>query len=81
MGTREPYVDRRTGRLVGGKWRLDAVLGEGATSTVYAATHRDDGQRAAIKVLRSAFAIARELVHQLLAAGYLVSGIDHPRVV
>ncbi len=73
--------DQRTGRLLGGKWRLERLVGEGATSTVYAATHRDDGRRAAIKVLRHELAQDREVVDLFLTEGYLVSAIEHPGVV
>ncbi|MDF2692775.1 MAG: putative serine/threonine protein kinase [Labilithrix sp.] len=73
--------DLRIGRLVGGKWRLERLLGEGATSTVYAATHRDDGRRAAIKMLRSALVNDRDVVELFLTEGYLVSAIEHPGVV
>lgn len=73
--------DRRTGRLLGGKWRLERVVGEGGTATVYAATHRDDGRRAAIKVLRAELVHDRDVVDRFLKEGYLVSGIEHPGVV
>ncbi|MBX3224491.1 MAG: protein kinase [Labilithrix sp.] len=74
-------IDRRTGRLLGGNWRLGRVLGEGATSTVYDATHRASGARAAIKVLRASLAHDREVVDLFLAEGYVVSAIEHPGVV
>ncbi|MCW5834856.1 MAG: serine/threonine protein kinase [Labilithrix sp.] len=70
-------IDRRTGRLLGGAWRLDRVLGEGATSTVYAATNVNSRQRAALKVLRSELAGDREVVDLFRAEGRLVGEIDH----
>jgi len=45
-----------------GRWRLDRVLGEGATARVWAACHADLPRRAAVKVLRGGFvedAVAR----------------------
>jgi len=74
-------TDHRTGRLLGGRWRLERVIGEGATSTVYAASHRDDGRRAAIKVLRAELTHDRDVVDFFLTEGYLVSAIEHPGVV
>ncbi|OJY30301.1 MAG: hypothetical protein BGO98_26565 [Myxococcales bacterium 68-20] len=73
--------DRRTGSLLGGKWRLERVVGEGATSTVHAATHREDGRRAAVKILRSMLAADPYVVDLFLKEGYLVSAIEHPGVV
>jgi len=51
---RDPYdgARARLGTVLGGKWRLDALLGVGGTSVVYAGTHRN-GNRAAIKIIRS----------------------------
>jgi len=74
-------ADRRIGRLLGGKWRLERVVGEGGTSTVYAATHRDDGRPAAVKVIRSTLAHDPAVVELFLSEGYLVSAIEHPGVV
>ncbi len=67
--------------LLGGRWRPEHVIGEGGTSTVWAASHRDDGRRAAIKVLRSSLTYDRDLVDRFLTEGYLVSAIEHPGVV
>jgi eukaryotic-like serine/threonine-protein kinase len=72
---------RRVGRLIGGNWRIERMLGEGATSTVYAAAHREDGRRAAIKVLRSSLVEDRDVVELFLTEGCLVSAIEHPGVV
>ena len=72
--------DRRLGDLLSGSWCIDAFLGEGATSTVHAATSTD-GRRAAIKILRAALSSGREAVARFVSEAYLVSGIDHPGVV
>lgn len=71
--------DRRLGDRLAG-WRLDAFLGEGASSTVHAATH-EDGTRAAIKILRAALSFDRDQVERFVAEAMLVGGIDHPGVV
>jgi serine/threonine-protein kinase len=42
---------QRLGRTLAGRWRLDAILGVGGTSTVFSATEMD-GRRVAIKMLR-----------------------------
>ena len=33
--------DRRIGTVIGGKWRVDSVLGTGSMAAVYAVTHRN----------------------------------------
>lgn len=33
-------AERRVGKTLDGKWRLDALLGFGGSAAVYAATHR-----------------------------------------
>lgn len=71
----------RVGRIVGGVYRVEGVLGTGGTSTVYAATHRSDGKRVALKVLHGHLAYERGIVKQFLAEGYLATAIGHPGVV
>jgi serine/threonine-protein kinase len=47
---------RRLGCILGGKWRLERVLGSGGMANVYAATHVNNGRTAAINVLHPALA-------------------------
>jgi len=49
-------AQHRVGRVLRGKWHLDALLGVGGMAAVYAATHRN-GKRAAIKVLHPELSI------------------------
>jgi eukaryotic-like serine/threonine-protein kinase len=74
-------TDRRVGRVLGGKWRIDAILGEGATSRVYSATNRGDGSRAAIKILHGRLAADVEAIAFLFAERDLVARVDHPGIV
>ena len=43
-------AERRVGTIIGGKWRVDGLLGSGSMAAVYAVTHRN-GARAALKIL------------------------------
>jgi hypothetical protein len=45
--------DPRLGSLLGGRWRLQRLLGEGGMGVVYEARHERNGKRAAIKVLHA----------------------------
>ncbi len=71
----------RTGRLVKGKWQIDARLGAGATATVYAATHKNNGLKVAIKVLKPELARDQEMRSRFLREGYVANQIQHPGVV
>jgi serine/threonine protein kinase len=84
MSGDRPAAHRRAYERVGAvlceKWRLDALVGEGGTGAVFAATHRT-GKRVAIKVLHPWLitdARAREL---FLREAYVANQIDHPAVV
>jgi serine/threonine protein kinase len=44
-------ADIAPGTVIGGKYRIDAVLGQGGMSVVYAATHQALGQQVAIKLV------------------------------
>jgi serine/threonine-protein kinase len=52
------------GEVVGGKYRIEGVLGVGAIGTVYAAHHLQLGQRVALKVLRSELAAYPDVVQR-----------------
>ena len=68
------------GKIIKGKWRIDARLGAGATATVYAATHRN-GYRVALKVLHVDLSRDQEIVARFLREGYVANTITHKGVV
>jgi len=68
------------GSVVGGRYRLDHVLGEGGMGAVWAATHTLTHKRVAIKLLKAEVASAdtlRRFVREARAA----SAVRHPNVV
>ena len=73
--------DERLGRVLGGKWRVESVLGHGGTSTVYLATDVTGGGRGALKVFHRELARHPRVLKLLLAEARLVAAIDHPGTV
>ncbi len=68
------------GKKLSGKWRLERLLGIGATSSVFAASHRN-GHRVAVKVLHPELSLNRKARQRFLREGYLANRVGHPGVV
>jgi serine/threonine-protein kinase len=71
---------RRPGDLVGGRYRLDRVLGAGGMGVVWAAAHVDTGRAVALKLIKEDLddpAAQRRFLREARAA----SAIRHPNVV
>lgn len=71
----------RVGTDLNSKWRIDRVLGVGGMGAVFAATHKNNGTQAAIKVLHHEFARNREVFERFLREGRIANRIDHPAAV
>jgi serine/threonine protein kinase len=70
----------RVGRLIGGKWRLDALIGVGGMAAVYMATHRN-GSMAALKILHEDVARNTEVRERFLREAYIANKVNHPGTV
>jgi serine/threonine-protein kinase len=70
---------RRVGETLDDEWRLDALLGVGATAAVYAASR--NGRRAAIKLLHQDYARNDEARARLSREMMVVWKIDHPGAI
>jgi eukaryotic-like serine/threonine-protein kinase len=70
----------RIGAVLRGKWRLEALLGEGGMAEVYAATHRN-GLRGAVKVLKPEVIGDGEALRRFLLEGYVANRVEHPGAV
>ncbi len=65
-----------------GKYRIDALIGEGGMGVVFAATHMQMGsKRRALKWLQPALARDEHAVRRFLSEATIASRIDHPNVV
>lgn len=69
---------RRVGTDLTEKWRIDRVLGVGGMGAVFAATHKNNGTRAALKVLHAEFAAAVDVRERFLREGRIANRIEHP---
>lgn len=68
---------RRVGTDLTEKWRIDRVLGVGGMGAVFAATHKNNGTRAALKVLHAEYAAASEVRERFLREGRIANSVDH----
>lgn len=75
----EAAAQKRVGAVLGGKWRLDALLGMGGVAWVYSATHRNQS-RAAVKLLKPERAADAEARRWFLREGYVANSVGHPGV-
>ncbi|MBK8943052.1 MAG: protein kinase [Polyangiaceae bacterium] len=68
---------RRVGSDLNDKWRIDRVLGVGGMGAVFAATHKNNGTRAAIKVLHVEYSHAADVRERFLREGKIANRVDH----
>ncbi len=80
---RSPTVQesRWVGRILRDKWRIDRRIARGGMGTVFAATHRNNGSTAAIKVLHPEFNRDQDTRSRFLQEGYAANQVSHPGVV
>jgi serine/threonine-protein kinase len=69
------------GRLLRDKWRIDRRIARGGMGTVYAATHKNNGSTAAIKILHPEFSREKDTRARFLQEGYAANKVNHPGVV
>ena len=74
-------VEEPIGRVLGGTWRIESVLGRGGTSTVFAATHVKKRTRRALKLLHPELSNNPKVVKMLLSEARSVAAIEHPGTV
>ncbi|HMJ12131.1 MAG TPA: serine/threonine-protein kinase [Polyangiaceae bacterium] len=80
MEPKERTPESRVNETFARKWHIDRLLEVGGMAAVYAATHRN-GNRVAIKVLRSILVDNGELNQRFLEEGYVANRVGHPGAV
>jgi serine/threonine protein kinase len=69
------------GSVVGGRYYVRRLCGEGGMGRVYEAEHIDIGKRVALKILHPAYSQTPDLVERLRREARAASKIAHPNVV
>jgi serine/threonine protein kinase len=69
------------GSLIGGRYRVRRLRGEGGMGRVYEAEHIDIGKRVALKILHPGYSQTPDLVERLRREARAASRIGHPNVV
>ncbi len=77
-GSKRSY---RVGDTLDGRYRLDALIGEGGIAQVFKALNVSAGRDVAIKLLKPELAAVDELVERFLREGRLANRVRHPNVV
>ncbi|MFC1642226.1 serine/threonine-protein kinase [Myxococcota bacterium] len=80
MELSQPSTRHRVGQVIGNRWTLKQIIGQGATAAVYAACDVL-GQRAAVRILSSEVTQSPQLGKRLARALAAVQDLEHPAVV
>jgi serine/threonine-protein kinase len=71
----------RTGDVLGGRYEIRALLGQGGMAEVYAADDRLLGRRVAVKVLRAGLDADRRAVARFRREARAEAALSHPNIV
>jgi serine/threonine-protein kinase len=77
----EPGTAAVVGTVIGGRYFVRRLCGEGGMGRVYEAEHTDIGKRVALKILHPAYSQTPDLVERLRREARAASKISHPNVV
>lgn len=74
-------IEGRFSGAMAGAYRLAAVIGRGAMGEIYAATHIDTGDRAAVKLLSLNSLESSTVIQRFLREGEIALHLDSPNIV
>lgn len=77
----EEVSDPRIGRLIGGRYLVEKVLGAGGMATVYQAVNELIERRVAIKVMHDRFAADARLRERLQREAQRTAALAHPNII
>jgi serine/threonine protein kinase len=76
-----PYTPDLTGKTLDGRYRLDALVGQGGFGMVYAAEDLRLGRRVAVKVIKPWWADDPEWTDRFEQEAQLAASLNHPGIV
>ena len=71
----------QVGQVVGGKYRVDHLVGKGGMAAVWAGTNERTGKRVALKVILRSMATTSDAEHLFHSEALAASRVNHPNVV
>ena len=74
-------LDPRIGTIVGGRYIIDEVLGEGGMAVVYSATHKVTGRPAAVKIMHTALATNPVVRERFRREAKNAQKLTHPNII
>jgi serine/threonine protein kinase len=74
-------IDSLVGQTLGGKYRLDSILGRGGMGTVYVATRLHIGDTVAVKVLHREFMKDPSIAERFRREAHAAARLKHPNAV
>ena len=69
------------GALIGGRYRIESLLGQGGMGAVFAAQNEATGRAVALKWMLPSMARSREAVARFMAEARATAKIEHPNVI
>ena len=69
------------GALVGGRFKVEGLIGRGGMGEVYAARHATTGKEVALKLIHTAAGSSKEHVRRFMREARAATAIQHPNVI
>jgi serine/threonine-protein kinase len=69
------------GQVIGGRYKITKLLGEGGMGYVFKATHTQNGRDAAVKVLKEEYMGDETIRERFLREAQAIAGMNHPNIV
>lgn len=76
-----PLPQLPIGRVIGGRYRIQSLIGRGGMGMVYAATHELTGRRVAVKLVLPDADESPLLKERLLSEARIAAAVVHPNIV
>lgn len=77
----DPFAEAHTGTELGGRYRLEKVLGKGACGVVFQASHLIIGKQVALKCLYPALRRHPTHVERFFREARIAATVEHPNVI